>query len=150
MYAFHRTYVVAALHCSVSLTILFYFFTSLSNKRPLVGCKAWVPADVVEQSSVTMEFCCAPSSTDAAQLGSGANVPKDFVWVGMIRRTVPGTAKSKKHQARIVFLREGNYLVSACAKFSNALNKIDDDDMATNEEAWWAPLAENVQVGLLQ
>lgn len=43
------------------------------------------------------------------------------------------------HRARVVFLKDGDFVISACARLSN-----DDSDKA--EEIWWAPVAQNVIV----
>ena len=95
---------------------------------------------------MTLEFCCANKYSSGGKSATGTQ----YVWVGMLRRCLPGSDPEKKHRARVVFLQEGNYVVSACAKISNSLNSVGEDEEPLFAETWWAPLAENVQVGLLQ
>ena len=52
---------------------------------------------------------------------------------------MPLKEAQKSHRARIVFLQDGPFVVSACAVLSN-------DDGCGAEETWWAPLAEKVIV----
>lgn len=48
--------------------------------------------------------------------------------------------EKKSHRARVVFLKSGEYVVSACARIVN------DDVSDSGGESWWAPVAEKVVV----
>jgi hypothetical protein len=97
----------------------------------------WVPADVLKQSNFTIEFCCARK--DASQTTEGR---RDYVWCGQIRKSLSSNSEDKthNHRARIVFLQEGEYTVSACVSFSRT--DIEDDV----KEIWWAQRAQHVRV----
>lgn len=96
---------------------------------------------------LTLEFCC--SNKDSGRESKRAS-EKDtaYVWSGMIRRSLIASGESpKKHRARIVFLKEGHFMVSACAKVSSTVvQKNEDGESLLKEETWWAPLAENIVV----
>lgn len=91
----------------------------------------WVPQELVDKCTLVLEFCCARKNT------SGTSDMREYVWIGLLRRTIPWNSAEKKHRARICFLEDGAFVVSACAKISK-------DGGA--EETWWAPLAENLEV----
>lgn len=91
----------------------------------------WVPTDVAEKCRITIEFCAARKDKQTKR--------GDFVWCGLVRRTLSLNDPVKDHRARIVFLRDGEYVVSACARLMN-------EDGNKAEETWWAPVAENVVV----
>jgi len=94
-----------------------------------VSIKDWVPEEVINGCSITMEFCCARKNAPGT-------LKREFVWCGMIRRKVDGSCFADlKHYARVIFLSEGTFVVSACAQIS-ARKGI--------EETWWAQYAETV------
>jgi hypothetical protein len=99
----------------------------------------WVPETVLGKSQLTLEFCCARKEKDASRDTDGH---RDYVWCGQIRKNLTeGTReRSHKHNARLIFLREGHYVVSACA---NIINGDGDDDA---KEVWWAQKALHVHV----
>lgn len=99
----------------------------------------WVPDTVLGKSQLTLEFCCARKEKDASQ---DTDDHRDYVWCGQIRKNLAeGTQeRSHKHNARLIFLREGHYVVSACA---NIINGDGDDDA---KEVWWAQTALHVHV----
>lgn len=92
----------------------------------------WVPAHVRDRLSITMEFC-------TARKNSAGTMRKEFVWCGLLRRTVDASSDEENlnHTARCMFLTEGSFVVSACAKVSARMGV---------EETWWAQFAENVEV----
>mmetsp|Transcript_31721 Transcript_31721/g.72875 ORF Transcript_31721/g.72875 Transcript_31721/m.72875 type:complete len:99 (-) Transcript_31721:103-399(-) len=92
---------------------------------------------------VTMEFCCARKDSGDSMAAASSKM-RDYVWSGLVRRTVDGSDLEKKHRARIVFLEAGSFVVSACAKIGQQEKK--EEESSSTEETWWAPLAENVQV----
>lgn len=92
----------------------------------------WVQQELIEACTLVLEFCCARKNS------TGNPYKRDYIWIGLIRRTVPWKSKKKEHRARICFLEDGAFVVSACVKISR-------DGGA--EETWWAPLAENIEVG---
>ena len=91
----------------------------------------WVPADVAAKCRITLEFCAARKEKPTER-GS-------FVWCGLVRRTMRLNDAEKSHRARVVFLKDGEYVISACARLTN-------DEGNGAEETWWAPIAENVVV----
>lgn len=93
----------------------------------------WVPTDVAEKCKITLEFCATRKEKPSEQQGS-------FVWCGLIRRTMFLSDEKKSHRARVVFLKSGEYVVSACARIVN------DDVSDSGGENWWAPVAEKVVV----
>lgn len=97
-----------------------------------VQIQDWVPAAVRERLYITMEFCCARKN-------SAVTLKRDYVWCGLLRRTVPATSpvEELKHHARVMFLTEGSFVVSACAKVSARKGV---------EETWWSQFAEDVIV----
>lgn len=90
-----------------------------------------MPPRVVDKCRITLEFCAARKD----KLPSRGS----FVWCGLVRSTIPLSEAQKSHRARIVFLQDGAFVVSGCARLSN-------DDGNGVEETWWAPLAEKVIV----
>jgi hypothetical protein len=90
----------------------------------------WVPRDVIDNLSITMEFACARKN-------AAGTLKREYVWSGMLRRTVEGREHSLRHLARVCFLIDGSFVVSACAKLSSQKGV---------EETWWAQFAENVMV----
>jgi len=98
--------------------------------RVTVQVQEWVPQQVRENLTITMEFCCARKN-------AGGPLKEEFVWCGLVRRTVEATAPELTHTARAMFLVEGAFVVSACAKVSASKGV---------EETWWAQFAEDVVV----
>lgn len=114
----------------------------------------WLSSDLKERTNCTLMFCCARRKNSSAlenadtkeNTGNCGNQNKDFVWIGQIRKnlTIEDKSsignKSDPHRARIVFLNEGDYFVSACLSLSGAEN---DNDV---KETWWAEKAGKVHV----
>lgn len=98
----------------------------------------WVPEDVVEECSLTLEFCCARKE-DGSGHSIASSLVRDYVWCGQIRKMMRACDEEKNHRARILILQPGHFVLSACAKIAN-----DAENGA--EEVWWAPVAENVVV----
>ena len=99
---------------------------------------SWVPVDVVEECSLTLEFCCARKEDGVAN-SMASPARRDYVWCGQIRKMMRACDEEKSHRARILILHPGHFVLSACAKIAN-----DAENGA--EEVWWAPVAENVIV----
>jgi len=96
-----------------------------------VSVEDWVPKDVIDKCSIVMEFCCARKN-------AAGTLKREYVWCGLLRRKVDAfRADDLKHHARVIFLSEGAFVVSACAKVST---------LKGVEETWWAQFAENVIV----
>ena len=91
----------------------------------------WVPAEVIAKCTLTLEFCVS-CKEGVPEAGS-------FVWCGLIRRTIRLKEEVQSHRARVVFLKEGEYVISACARLMN-------EDGSGFGESWWAPVAEHIQV----
>ena len=95
----------------------------------------WVPGDIVEECSLTLEFCCARKEDGSVKSVS----QREYVWCGQIRKMMRACDEEKAHRARILILQPGHFVLSACAKIAN-----DAENGA--EEVWWAPVAKNVIV----
>jgi hypothetical protein len=91
----------------------------------------WIPMEVAAKCKLTLEFC-ATRKEGPAESGS-------FVWCGLIRRTIHFKKEGQSHKARLVFLKAGEYVVSACARLVH-------EDGNGLGETWWAPVAEYIQV----
>lgn len=119
-----------------------------------VAFEAWIPQDVTEKCSLTMEFRCARK--DDAQ-GSDESRRRHFVWAGKLKQTVllqprvaagdTTNATACTHSTKIAFCNPGRFAISACARISR---KKDDASSGehnnNNEEIWWAPVAQTVVV----
>jgi len=120
--------------------------------------------DPTERTRWTLEFCCArrnssPETAAAAadtkencanNGSSNRNGSKDFVWIGQVRKNLRmeqqsfvGKNETDPHRARIVFLKEGDYFVSACLSLSGSEN----EDV---KEIWWAKKAAKIHVSKSQ
>jgi len=95
----------------------------------------WVPEEIVEECSLTLEFCCARKE-DGSILST---MHRDYVWCGQIRKMMRACDEEKSHRARIVILQPGHFVISACARITN-------DAENAQEEVWWAPVAESVNI----
>jgi len=98
----------------------------------------WIPEEVVDECSLTLEFCCARKEDGSSNSISPA-AQRDYVWCGQIRKMMRACDEEKSHRARILILQPGHFVLSACAKIAN-------DAENGSEEVWWAPVAENVIV----
>lgn len=98
----------------------------------------WVPESVWEKSNLTLKFCCARK--DGSDYRDEDQC--DYVWCGQIQKAIPSSIENKNqsHRARIIFLRKGDYVVSACVSFRRT--DVDDDV----NETWWAEKAQDVHV----
>lgn len=99
----------------------------------LVDISPWVPADIVHECSLTLEFFCARLDKDSV-----GSVKQDYAWCGKIRERMDLKATPRTHRARLVFVRGGLFAVSACARIARRASTI--------EEIWWAPVADVVHV----
>jgi hypothetical protein len=100
----------------------------------------WVPANVRNNSSFTVEFCCARKEKVASGTSDGR---REFAWCGQVRKSLLSggeESKSHSHTARIVFLHEGHYVVSACVNIKN------DESSDGVNEIWWAEEAQHIHV----
>lgn len=103
-----------------------------------VAIAEWLPASALRNSHVIIEFCCA--GKDKSSNTSEGN--RNFVWVGQTRKALPNGSeeRSYNHSGRILFLKEGHYVVSACIHIFN--NESEEDV----KETWWAEKAQHVNV----
>lgn len=102
-----------------------------------VEIASWLSKSLIHKTKVSLEFCCV-------RIGSTKEVlaPKDHVWAGQIRKTlIPGDPSFENpHPARVLFLNEGSYNISACVSFS----RIGEEEHS--KEIWWAEKAVTVHV----
>jgi hypothetical protein len=126
----------------------------------------WLSFDLKKSTKCVLSFCCAKqnSSLDADKENraiadinkTNSSSSKGFVWIGQTRKNLrigetssssskENEAASVHHQARIIFLEEGDYYVSACLNLSGA-EQDDDDDSSGVKEVWWANKAAKMHV----
>lgn len=98
----------------------------------------WIPDSLLQETKQTLEFCCVRKGSSDIKVDRKSH--KDFVWSGHTRKTLGDGNKNHKHRARLVFLEEGDYAVSACLSFS----RFGMADQA--KEVWWAEKAQLVHV----
>jgi hypothetical protein len=100
-----------------------------------LGIADWLPADILGKNNLTLEFCCArKDGTESSK--------RDYIWCGQIKKSIMPTKENSNstHRSRIIFLNEGEFIVSACVTFRK--NDIEDDV----KEIWWADKAQVVRV----
>jgi hypothetical protein len=100
-----------------------------------LGIADWLPADILGKNNLALEFCCArKDGTESAK--------RDYIWCGQIKKSIMPTKEDSNstHRSRIIFLNEGEFIVSACVTFRK--NDIEDDV----KEIWWADKAQVVRV----
>lgn len=152
--------------CRVSLSVLQKTSDAVNKNDGILTIKQGTPLDVVAEAivadwlssevtshcRVTLEFCCArKEEVGTGVSGKSLSIPTSFVdnkkqpqleyvWCGQVHKRLQGVESSKKHQARIVILQPGHFMLSACARIEH--------DLAFSgvEEIWWSPIAENVIV----
>lgn len=109
-----------------------------------IDLASWVPDSVLKGTKQTLEFCCARKgqALEAQDPLKEEGQRHDFVWCGHIRKSLRSQDLSRKHnhKARLVFLNEGEFVISACLSFSRT--DVDDDV----KEMWWAEKAQHVRV----
>lgn len=95
----------------------------------------WVPPEVLKETKVTLEFCCARKGSRV----DSDKKTREFVWSGQVRKALGSgdLASKESHKARLIFLSEGDYVVSACVSFERTDNV---------KEVWWAEYAQHVRV----
>jgi hypothetical protein len=98
----------------------------------------WLSEQIVENCTVTLELCCVRQGSDSS---SKTVKSRDFVWCGKQQQKMKLKDPQKAHSARIAFVREGQFVVSACARISRT------DINHSAEEIWFAPAATTVMVG---
>jgi hypothetical protein len=65
---------------------------------------------------------------------------RDFVWCGKQQQKMNLNDPKKAHSARVAFVREGQFVISACARMSRT------DVKHSAEEIWFAPAATTIMV----
>lgn len=100
----------------------------------------WITDDVLKHLKQTLQFCCARKGADDTNDPDGHR--RDYVWCGHVRKSLRSKDISRKssHKARLLFLQEGEFFVSASLSFS----KLDAEDDI--KETWWAEKAQIVRV----
>eukprot|EP00934_Nitzschia_sp_Nitz4_P004402 Nitzschia sp. Nitz4//scaffold5_size260463//126788//131622//NITZ4_000982-RA/size260463-augustus-gene-0.33-mRNA-1//-1//CDS//3329555340//4392//frame0 len=98
----------------------------------------WIPQPVVADSNFTLEFYCARKGSRDA----GTKSTRDYVWSGQVRKAIgpEGFAADVSHSARLLILKEGNYVLSACVSFGRKQGH------ELTKEVWWAEQAIPVRV----
>jgi hypothetical protein len=105
-----------------------------------VDMAKWLSNDLLQRTNCTLTFCCARKGRRSPlKLKENANSVEgnEYIWIGQIRKVLACGEKSSQnpHLARLIFLNEGDYYVSACL----SLSRVDNDDDA--KEVFWAEKA---------
>lgn len=116
--------------------------TKIEKEKPVdlsvdIEIASWLSKSLLDQTNLTLEYCCASEDPESAESSQ-----RKFVWIGQIRKALlPGKPSyQNSHLARLLFLSEGTYTVSACVSFNR---KGDNEDV---KEVWWAEEAATIQV----
>ena len=59
-----------------------------------------------------------------------------YIWCGQLRKTLAANTEELHHNARILFVEGGDYILSVCAKIFNS----------QGGETWWAPNVVRIKV----
>jgi hypothetical protein len=102
-----------------------------------VNVADWLSAGLLDRTSMALEFCCAKKYSTEFH-----SMQQDYIWIGQIRKALSLGNKSSAgpHLARLLFLQEGDYCVSASASFSQS------DAETDVKEVWWSQKAATVTV----
>jgi hypothetical protein len=103
-----------------------------------VDVAPWLSDKIVENCTVTLELCCVRQGGNSS---SKTVQSRDFVWCGKQQQKMNLSDPKKAHSARIAFVREGQFVISACARMSRT------DVKHSAEEIWFAPSAVTVMAG---
>lgn len=96
----------------------------------------WIPQDLAQECSLSIEFKCVRDD-------GSAEVGCDFAWAGKQQRTFDLFATAKSHSMKLIFCKEGEYIVSTCAVVCRKGSQA--------KECWWSPCAHRVVVaGLMR
>jgi len=98
----------------------------------------WVPATLISNCSITLEFCCAKKDSGRCVEYFNQENERAYIWCGQLRRTIDTNKKVIEHNARIIFLKPGVFILSACVQIRSKVSK--------GDETWWAPRAKVVKV----
>ena len=109
-----------------------------------VDMAKWLSNDLLQRTNCTLTFCCARKGRPPLKLKEDANSVErnEYIWIGQIRKVLAYGGRSSKnpHLARLIFLNEGDYYVSACL----SLSRVDNDEDI--KEVFWAEKAGMVHV----
>jgi hypothetical protein len=156
--------------CKAPCTIKVETIGTSSVRKPVdisitVKMADWLSSDLIKRTRCVLSFFCANqnSAPDGAfdlnkenrsLAGSDETANKSdsngFIWIGQTRKnlrlgdtvdleTEAGVAVN--HQAKILFLEEGDYFVSACLSLSE-----ENDEENGIKEVWWADKASKIHV----
>ena len=106
----------------------------------------WLSTDLKKRTNCLLSLYCAKQDSDKENSDSNGKENSGFVWIGQTRKNLRlGEAEPKDGvhdlRAKIMFLSEGDYFVSACLTLSG----VDEDDSAI-KEVWWADNAAKLSV----
>jgi len=141
--------------CSIGVSI-----SNASNTTPIhkadigkpidvslaVEMAKWLSSDLKKRTKCVVSFCCAKHSggkEHRALTETNETKNNGFVWMGQTRKNlqleeITSTARLK---AKIMFLAEGEYFVSACLTLTGA-----EETESGTKEVWWADKAAKMQV----
>jgi hypothetical protein len=98
-----------------------------------VNVASWVPKQVVDGCSLTLEFFSARQGKLA--LATVEEKERDHIWCGKVRQAMKLSEATKAHTAKVVLIR-GSHSISACARLSQG----------AADEVWWAPIVATIVV----
>jgi len=102
----------------------------------------WLSDGILGRTDWSLNFYCARRNSSSKGNESPADGGSDYVWIGQIRKALLHGERSSEnpHEARLIFLNEGDYFVSAAIFVSVKEN---NDDV---KEVWWAGNAGKIHV----
>ena len=140
--------------CTIEVCISNFEKEKASVGKPVdvsvaVEIAKWLSSDLKKRTRCVLSFFCARQDADKENQTLTGNRKKneDFVWIGQTRKNLrlgelaPKDETALALQAKIMFLAEGDYFVSACLTFTEAA----EADSAT-KEVWWADKAVKIRV----
>lgn len=108
----------------------------------------WLSSDLKKRTKAVLSFCCAKQTggREKHALMTSANQTKNngFVWIGQTRKNLrlgEATDGTMQQTAKLMFLAEGDYFVSACLSLSG-----EEDSESDIQEIWWADTAAKMSV----
>jgi hypothetical protein len=110
-----------------NISHLTHFFEASTSFQGLKDCTA------------TLEFCCARKNSGLNPETFVERNRDEFIWCGQRQKSFPWhDLEEVTHSSRLCFTAPGEFLVSSCVRIKR--------DQQVQEEIWWAPRYQFIQV----
>jgi len=112
-----------------------------------IDIATWIPQSVIGELQQSIEFFCTRKGGGVSETGKSQQRTL-YAWSGHTRKALKGDHQKQQqqqhhsHKARLLFLEEGEYIVSACMSFG----RVGGGNDSNAKEIWWAEKACIVQV----